>query len=161
MRALAAAGAALGVPVIEDAAQAFGSPGIAQVGVATTFSFFPTKNLPGLGDGGLVATSDAGRNWRRLTTPVTAEAFCFTSPNNGWIALRGSVWRTRDGAAHWERKTLMGNAPGGYPVAELACSGSSVWALFHRGAAASQEGYDVFRSLDGGDRKSTRLNSSH
>jgi dTDP-4-amino-4,6-dideoxygalactose transaminase len=58
--------AALGVPVIEDAAQAFGSPGIAQVGVATTFSFFPTKNLPGLGDGGLVATSDeelAERIW--------------------------------------------------------------------------------------------------
>jgi dTDP-4-amino-4,6-dideoxygalactose transaminase len=58
--------AALGVPVIEDSAQAFGSPGIAQVGVAATFSFFPTKNLPGLGDGGLVATSDdelAERIW--------------------------------------------------------------------------------------------------
>ena len=53
-----AALAELGVPVIEDAAQAFGAPGVAQTGVASTFSFFPTKNLFGLGDGGLVATTD-------------------------------------------------------------------------------------------------------
>ena len=47
-----------GVPVIEDAAQAFGAPRVGSVGVAATFSFFPTKNLFGLGDGGLVATGD-------------------------------------------------------------------------------------------------------
>ena len=49
---------ALAVTLIEDAAQAFGAPGVAQVGVASTFSFFPTKNLFGLGDGGLVAVTD-------------------------------------------------------------------------------------------------------
>jgi dTDP-3-amino-3,4,6-trideoxy-alpha-D-glucose transaminase len=49
----------LGVPVIEDAAQAFGSPDIARTGVASTFSFYPTKNLFALGDGGLVSTDDA------------------------------------------------------------------------------------------------------
>src|SRR5438132_1252857 len=48
----------LGVPLIEDAAQAFGAPGIAHAGVASTFSFYPTKNLFGLGDGGLVAVTD-------------------------------------------------------------------------------------------------------
>ncbi len=48
----------LDVPVIEDAAQAFGSPDIARVGVASTFSFYPTKNLFGLGDGGLVSVDD-------------------------------------------------------------------------------------------------------
>ena len=48
--------AGLGVPLIEDAAQAFGSPGIARTGIASTFSFYPTKNLFGIGDGGLVAT---------------------------------------------------------------------------------------------------------
>src|SRR3990172_592624 len=47
-----------GVPVIEDAAQAFGAPRVGSLGVAATFSFFPPKNLFGLGDGGLVATAD-------------------------------------------------------------------------------------------------------
>ena len=46
----------LGV-LIEDAAQAFGSPGIATSAVST-FSFYPTKNLFCLGDGGLVALND-------------------------------------------------------------------------------------------------------
>ncbi|MFL5917812.1 MAG: DegT/DnrJ/EryC1/StrS family aminotransferase [Gaiellaceae bacterium] len=50
----------LGVPVIEDAAQAFGSPEIARSGIASTFSFYPTKNLFALGDGGLVSTDDPG-----------------------------------------------------------------------------------------------------
>jgi dTDP-4-amino-4,6-dideoxygalactose transaminase len=49
---------ALGLPLIEDAAQAFGSPEIARTGVASTFSFYPTKNLFGLGDGGLIAVDD-------------------------------------------------------------------------------------------------------
>jgi dTDP-4-amino-4,6-dideoxygalactose transaminase len=54
-----AALAGLGLPLIEDAAQAFGSPGVAQTGIASTFSFYPTKNLFALGDGGLVAVNDA------------------------------------------------------------------------------------------------------
>jgi dTDP-4-amino-4,6-dideoxygalactose transaminase len=48
----------LGVPVLEDAAQAFGAPGVAKLGTISTFSFYPTKNLFCLGDGGLVATND-------------------------------------------------------------------------------------------------------
>ena len=47
-----------GMPVIEDAAQAFGAPHVGTLGAAAAFSFFPTKNLFGLGDGGLVATGD-------------------------------------------------------------------------------------------------------
>ena len=43
--------------VIEDAAQAFGAPGTARAGHAATFSFYPTKNLFGIGDGGLVAVN--------------------------------------------------------------------------------------------------------
>jgi dTDP-4-amino-4,6-dideoxygalactose transaminase len=50
--------AELGLPVIEDAAQAFGAEGAAKVGALSTFSFFPTKNLFALGDGGLVAATD-------------------------------------------------------------------------------------------------------
>src|SRR5215475_6649358 len=49
--------AEIGPPLIEDAAQAFGSPGIAGSPVST-FSFYPTKNLFCLGDGGLVAAND-------------------------------------------------------------------------------------------------------
>lgn len=50
--------AELGFPLIEDAAQAFGASGVAAAGVCSTFSFFPTKNLFTLGDGGLVGCRD-------------------------------------------------------------------------------------------------------
>jgi dTDP-4-amino-4,6-dideoxygalactose transaminase len=50
--------AKLELPIVEDAAQAFGAQGVATTGVASTFSFFPTKNLFALGDGGLVAATD-------------------------------------------------------------------------------------------------------
>jgi dTDP-3-amino-3,4,6-trideoxy-alpha-D-glucose transaminase len=53
---------ALGVPVIEDAAQAAGSVGPdgrpGALGTVATFSFFPSKNLGCLGDGGAITTSD-------------------------------------------------------------------------------------------------------
>jgi dTDP-4-amino-4,6-dideoxygalactose transaminase len=51
--------AGFGLPIVEDAAQAFGSPAIGGTGIASTFSFYPTKNLFCLGDGGLVAVRDA------------------------------------------------------------------------------------------------------
>src|SRR3954469_14529629 len=54
---------ALGVPVVEDAAQAAGSLGPAgrpgALGTIATFSFFPSKNLGAFGDGGAVTTDDA------------------------------------------------------------------------------------------------------
>ena len=50
--------AALGLPLIEDSAQAFGAAGVARTGICSTFSFFPTKNLFALGDGGLVTSLD-------------------------------------------------------------------------------------------------------
>jgi dTDP-3-amino-3,4,6-trideoxy-alpha-D-glucose transaminase len=54
---------ALGVPVLEDAAQALGSrseagpPG--SLGTAAAVSFYPSKNLGAFGDGGMILTSDA------------------------------------------------------------------------------------------------------
>jgi dTDP-3-amino-3,4,6-trideoxy-alpha-D-glucose transaminase len=52
----------LGVPVLEDAAQAAGAALVGRkagaLGDAATFSFFPSKNLPCLGDGGAIVTDD-------------------------------------------------------------------------------------------------------
>src|SRR6187455_3014039 len=50
--------AELGVPLVEDAAQAFGAQGTGRAGIVSTYSFFPTKNLFAFGDGGLVSTDD-------------------------------------------------------------------------------------------------------
>jgi dTDP-4-amino-4,6-dideoxygalactose transaminase len=51
-----------GIPVVEDAAQAFGArlggKRVGAIGAVGTFSFYPTKNLFGLGDGGLVVSND-------------------------------------------------------------------------------------------------------
>lgn len=51
-----------GLFVLEDAAQAIGSEyhgkKIGSWGHAATFSFFPTKNLGGYGDGGMIVTND-------------------------------------------------------------------------------------------------------
>ncbi len=53
---------ARGIPVIEDAAQAVGAEWRGQragsIGTLGCFSFFPTKNLGGFGDGGMLTTND-------------------------------------------------------------------------------------------------------
>jgi dTDP-4-amino-4,6-dideoxygalactose transaminase len=52
----------LGVPVIEDAAQAIGASlegrGAGSLGDVGTFSFYPSKNLGAFGDGGAIVTDD-------------------------------------------------------------------------------------------------------
>ena len=54
----------LGVPVLEDAAQAAGAlldgRRAGALGDAATFSFYPSKNLGAFGDGGAIATDDDG-----------------------------------------------------------------------------------------------------
>ena len=46
------------LPVIEDAAQAHGALRPGTGSVATAYSFYPTKNLGGVGDGGALVTDD-------------------------------------------------------------------------------------------------------
>src|SRR5262245_38007000 len=60
--AIAALGADRGVDVVEDCAQAAGARlrgrGAGTIGRLGCFSFYPTKNLAALGDGGAVVTND-------------------------------------------------------------------------------------------------------
>ena len=51
-----------GIPIIEDAAQAIGAEDrgrrAGSIGLLGCFSFYPTKNLGGAGDGGMIVTND-------------------------------------------------------------------------------------------------------
>jgi dTDP-4-amino-4,6-dideoxygalactose transaminase len=102
--------AEMGLPIIEDAAQAFGSPEITGTGIASTFSFYPTKNLFGIGDGGLIAVRDEALAERvrmlrfhgskakktfeyvgynsRLDEIQAAVLRIFLAELDGWVALR-------------------------------------------------------------------------
>jgi dTDP-4-amino-4,6-dideoxygalactose transaminase len=59
---LLALGERHGIPVVEDAAQAIGATDrgrpAGSLGAVGCFSFYPTKNLGGAGDGGIVTTND-------------------------------------------------------------------------------------------------------
>lgn len=48
----------IGVPVLEDAAQAHGALDPGAASAAAAYSFYPTKNLGGIGDGGAVVTDN-------------------------------------------------------------------------------------------------------
>jgi dTDP-4-amino-4,6-dideoxygalactose transaminase len=85
-----------GLPVIEDAAQAFGAGGIG-TSVVSTFSFFPTKNLFALGDGGLIAVNDADVAQRlrmlRFHGSESKKEFLYVGYNSRLDALQASFLR--------------------------------------------------------------------
>ena len=80
--AVCEAARARGLVVIEDACQAHGSRvagrALGAFGVAGCFSFYPTKNLGALGDGGLVATDDEelARRARMLRHGGQSSTYC-------------------------------------------------------------------------------------
>ena len=67
--------------VIEDACQAFGATyknkPVGSLGDAACFSFFPTKNLGTLGDGGIITTSNLtlSKTLRKLRTHGTSKKY--------------------------------------------------------------------------------------
>jgi dTDP-4-amino-4,6-dideoxygalactose transaminase len=87
---------AFGLPVIEDAAQAFGAGGIA-TSIVSTFSFFPTKNLFALGDGGLIAVNDVELAQRlrmlRFHGSESKKEFVYVGYNSRLDALQASFLR--------------------------------------------------------------------
>lgn len=62
MDELRAVAAERDLPIVEDSAQGWGATyqgaRVGSLGTLATFSFFPTKNLPCFGDGGLLVTND-------------------------------------------------------------------------------------------------------
>jgi dTDP-4-amino-4,6-dideoxygalactose transaminase len=85
MEPILALAARRGIPVIEDAAQAIGARRridgswrvAGELGLVGTLSFFPSKNLGGWGDGGMVVTGDTAlaERLRRLRTHGGAKQY--------------------------------------------------------------------------------------
>jgi dTDP-4-amino-4,6-dideoxygalactose transaminase len=87
---------AIGPVVIEDAAQAFGARGIC-TSVVSTFSFFPSKNLFALGDGGMIAVGDpevaARLRMLRFHGSAAKKEFVYVGYNSRLDAVQASFLR--------------------------------------------------------------------
>lgn len=95
--------ASAGLPIIEDACQAIGAEyqkrraGV--LGTIGCFSFFPTKNLGGAGDGGLITTDDSALASRLRRLRVHGEAAQYdhieVGLNSRLDALQAAVLRVK------------------------------------------------------------------
>ena len=103
MAPIMAAARQRGIAVIEDAAQAIGARHedrrAGSVGDYGCFSFFPTKNLGGWGDGGLIVTNDPARADRLRALRVHGETaryhHRFVGGNFRLDALQAAVLRAK------------------------------------------------------------------
>ncbi|MGH9857214.1 MAG: DegT/DnrJ/EryC1/StrS family aminotransferase, partial [Acidobacteriota bacterium] len=103
-----------GLPVIEDAAQAIGSTRngkpAGSMGLCGCFSFFPTKNLGGYGDGGMIVTNDEefARKLRMLRSHgQDAERYIhrIVGTNSRLDEIQAAVLRVKlKHLAEWNRK---------------------------------------------------------
>src|SRR3954471_22083796 len=95
---------ALGLPVVEDAAQAAGTvlddgrrPGA--LGTIATFSFYPSKNLGAFGDGGAITTSDAALaetvRTLRFHGSRDKKTFELVGHNSRREELQAGIWRVQ------------------------------------------------------------------
>lgn len=91
------------VPVIEDCAQSwgadFGGRQVGSIGILGAFSFFPSKNLGGFGDGGMITTSDADIDRRLRELRVHGQSGPYEHPivggNFRLDALQAAVLRVK------------------------------------------------------------------
>ena len=117
MDAFLALGRDEGLAVVEDAAQAIGADcpsgsGVRKAGAcghAGTLSFYPTKNLGGFGDGGMVLTNDPGlgRRLRKLRTHGETERYFYDEVGGNFRldALQAAVLRVKlRHLPEWQKK---------------------------------------------------------
>jgi dTDP-4-amino-4,6-dideoxygalactose transaminase len=91
------------IPIVEDAAQAFGAEykgrKAGSLGAIACFSFYPTKPLGGFGDGGLLATDDGELAQRLRSLRVHGETVRYRSGAHGLnsrlAALQAAVLRVK------------------------------------------------------------------
>jgi dTDP-4-amino-4,6-dideoxygalactose transaminase len=92
-----------GIPIIEDAAQAIGAEDrgrrAGSMGRLGCFSFYPTKNLGGAGDGGMISTNDDGLAGRlralRVHGGLTEYHHAEIGINSRLDALQAAVLRVK------------------------------------------------------------------
>lgn len=95
-----------GVAVVEDAAQAHGAIGDHARSAAVAYSFYPTKNLGGIGDGGAVVTGDPdlAACVRRLRAHGLS-----ADPSNPYLHTEvAQNFRISELEAAWLRRVLTG-----------------------------------------------------
>ncbi len=103
MEVISALAARHALPVIEDAAQAFGAHSqgrvVGSLGDVGCFSFFPTKNLGAYGDGGMVVTDDAAlaEGVRQLRVHGASERYLhrMVGYNSRLDALQAAILRVK------------------------------------------------------------------
>ncbi len=109
---------ALGLPMLEDAAQAAGASldgrRAGALGDAATFSFYPSKNLACLGDGGAIATDDDDvaelARTLRFHGSRDKRSFEYVGYNSRLDELQAAVLRV---AAAGARRLVRGPSRGG------------------------------------------------
>ncbi|HUJ42411.1 MAG TPA: DegT/DnrJ/EryC1/StrS family aminotransferase [Opitutaceae bacterium] len=135
-----------GLAVIEDCAQAHGATiggrRVGTFGVAAAFSFYPTKNLGAIGDGGAVSASDARlvEQVRLLRQYGWRQRYISESPgkNSRLDELQAAILRVklaRLEVDNQRRRTLAGEylrrlAGAGLELPTVPPEGESVWHQF-------------------------------
>ena len=152
----------LGLPVVEDAAQAAGSRGPGgrpgNLGTVATWSFYPSKNLGAFGDAGAITTSDGALAERvrilRFHGSRDKETYLEVGYNSRLDELQAAVLRAqlpsldawaahRHGAAAWYAEAGLGE------VAELPVPSPGAVPAWHLYVARLEEPDRVAAALAG------------
>jgi photosystem II stability/assembly factor-like uncharacterized protein len=108
----------------------------------------------GVGAGKLYRSGDGGHTWGQLMPPCGAEAVCFTSQEEGWVAVGNRIAHSTSGGDEWNPVfAVPGEAEvnGWHPQALQCAAGGVVWALFTgNNAATSHSPYVIYRGTADG-----------